>query len=72
MRSLMFPGQNDVNVIRQSPIFNDLKDMKAPEVPFVANDRLINGNITLLTGYIQNIIFSLSVFHNQVRLIRNE
>ncbi|GKE41825.1 ALP1-like protein isoform X1 [Tanacetum coccineum] len=29
---------NDVNVLRQSPILNDLKVRKAPEVPFVAND----------------------------------
>nr|GEW47967.1 hypothetical protein [Tanacetum cinerariifolium] len=29
---------NDVNVLRQSLIFNDLKIGKAPDVPFVAND----------------------------------
>ncbi|GJV70442.1 retrotransposon protein, putative, ty1-copia subclass [Tanacetum coccineum] len=29
---------NDVNVIRQSPYFNDLKSEKAPDVLFVAND----------------------------------
>ncbi|GJX59554.1 WAT1-related protein isoform X1 [Tanacetum coccineum] len=29
---------NDVNVLRQSPVLNDLKVEKAPEVPFVAND----------------------------------
>ncbi|GJT09701.1 ALP1-like protein [Tanacetum coccineum] len=29
---------NDVNVLRQSPILNDLKVGKAPEVPFEAND----------------------------------
>ncbi|GKC75149.1 ALP1-like protein [Tanacetum coccineum] len=29
---------NDVNVLRQSPIFNDLKSGRAPDVPFVAND----------------------------------
>ncbi|GJY34164.1 ALP1-like protein [Tanacetum coccineum] len=29
---------NDVNVLWQSPIFNDLKIEKAPDVPFVAND----------------------------------
>ncbi|GKC97142.1 WAT1-related protein isoform X1 [Tanacetum coccineum] len=34
-----FPGSNnDVNVLRQSPVLNDLKVGKAPEVPFVAND----------------------------------
>ncbi|GJY34351.1 ALP1-like protein isoform X1 [Tanacetum coccineum] len=31
-------SNNDVNVLRQSPILNDLKVGKAPEVPFVAND----------------------------------
>ncbi|GJT03487.1 ALP1-like protein [Tanacetum coccineum] len=29
---------NDVNVLQQSPIFNDLKIGKAPDVSFVAND----------------------------------
>nr|GEV30541.1 putative nuclease HARBI1 [Tanacetum cinerariifolium] len=32
-------GMNkDVNVLRQSPIFNDLKSGRAPDVPFVAKD----------------------------------
>ncbi|GKF61538.1 ALP1-like protein [Tanacetum coccineum] len=29
---------NNVNVLRQSPLFNDLKLGKAPDVPFVANN----------------------------------
>ncbi|GJX87068.1 ALP1-like protein [Tanacetum coccineum] len=29
---------NDVNVLRQSPIFNDLKSRRAPDVPFMANN----------------------------------
>ncbi|GKD51912.1 ALP1-like protein, partial [Tanacetum coccineum] len=29
---------NDVNVLRQSPLFNDLKSGKASDVPFVANN----------------------------------
>ncbi|GJU38554.1 reverse transcriptase domain-containing protein [Tanacetum coccineum] len=29
---------NDVNVLRQSPSFNDLKSGRAPDVPFVANN----------------------------------
>ncbi|GJW50282.1 ALP1-like protein [Tanacetum coccineum] len=29
---------NDVNILRQSPIFNDLKSGRAPDVPFVANN----------------------------------
>ncbi|GJV03860.1 ALP1-like protein isoform X1 [Tanacetum coccineum] len=31
-------SNNDINVLRQSPVLNDLKVEKAPEVPFVAND----------------------------------
>ncbi|GKD20690.1 WAT1-related protein isoform X1 [Tanacetum coccineum] len=33
-----FWSNNDINVIRQSPLLNDLKEGKAPEVAFVAND----------------------------------
>ncbi|GJU87774.1 ALP1-like protein [Tanacetum coccineum] len=29
---------NDVNILRQSPLFNDLKAGKAPDVPYVANN----------------------------------
>ncbi|GJU80784.1 putative nuclease HARBI1 [Tanacetum coccineum] len=29
---------NNVNVLRQSPLFNDLKSGRAPDVPFVANN----------------------------------
>ncbi|GKD05789.1 ALP1-like protein, partial [Tanacetum coccineum] len=36
---------NDVNVLRQSPVLNDLKVGKAPEVPFVVN------NVTYKWGY---------------------
>nr|GEV54831.1 protein ALP1-like [Tanacetum cinerariifolium] len=36
---------NDVNVLRQSPLFNDLKAGKALDVPFVAN------NVTYKRGY---------------------
>ncbi|GKE30216.1 WAT1-related protein isoform X1, partial [Tanacetum coccineum] len=31
-------SNNNVNVLRQSPVLNDLKVGKAPDVPFVAND----------------------------------
>ncbi|GJY64845.1 ALP1-like protein [Tanacetum coccineum] len=34
----VFEMNNDVNVLRQSLIFNDLKTRKAPNVPLVAND----------------------------------
>ncbi|GKE03584.1 ALP1-like protein [Tanacetum coccineum] len=34
----VFGMNNDVNVLRLSPIFNDLKSGKALKVPFVAND----------------------------------
>ncbi|GJR47249.1 ALP1-like protein [Tanacetum coccineum] len=30
-------SNNDINILRQSPVLNDLKVGKAPEVPFVAN-----------------------------------
>nr|GEW05558.1 protein ALP1-like [Tanacetum cinerariifolium] len=33
----VFGMNNDVNVLRQSPLFNDLKSGRAPDVPFVAN-----------------------------------
>ncbi|GJV78184.1 putative nuclease HARBI1 [Tanacetum coccineum] len=33
-----FWSNNDINVIRQSHLLNDLKEGKAPEVAFVAND----------------------------------
>ncbi|GKA92851.1 ALP1-like protein [Tanacetum coccineum] len=39
MPSLGVAGSNnDVNVLRQSPVLNDLKVGKAQEVPFLAND----------------------------------
>ncbi|GKD33918.1 ALP1-like protein isoform X1 [Tanacetum coccineum] len=38
-------SNNDVNVLYQSPIFNDLKTGRAPEIPFVAND------VTYPSGY---------------------
>nr|GEW45652.1 protein ALP1-like isoform X1 [Tanacetum cinerariifolium] len=31
-------SNNDINVLYQSPLFNDLKTGRAPEIPFVAND----------------------------------
>ncbi|GKE72271.1 ALP1-like protein [Tanacetum coccineum] len=31
-------SNNDINVIRQSPLLNDLKEGKTPEVAFMAND----------------------------------
>ncbi|GJT26890.1 ALP1-like protein [Tanacetum coccineum] len=34
----VFGMNNDVNVLRQSPILNDLKSGRAPDVPFVANN----------------------------------
>ncbi|GKD57439.1 reverse transcriptase domain-containing protein [Tanacetum coccineum] len=40
------PGMNnDVDVLRQSSIFNDLKSGRAPDVPFAANTSLIKGDI---------------------------
>nr|GEU35773.1 RNA-directed DNA polymerase, eukaryota, reverse transcriptase zinc-binding domain protein [Tanacetum cinerariifolium] len=31
-------GVNDIHVIHQSPLFNDFKEGKAPEIPFVVNN----------------------------------
>nr|GEW08177.1 hypothetical protein [Tanacetum cinerariifolium] len=31
-------SNNDINVLYQSPLFNDLRTGRAPEIPFVAND----------------------------------
>ncbi|GKD33524.1 ALP1-like protein, partial [Tanacetum coccineum] len=44
-------SNNDVNVLRQSPVLNDLKVGKAPEVPFVAND------VTIKRIYLTNGIY---------------
>ncbi|GJY44573.1 ALP1-like protein [Tanacetum coccineum] len=41
---------NDVNVLRQSPIFNDLKSGRAPDVPFVANNVLYKRGYYLTDG----------------------
>ncbi|GKB72033.1 ALP1-like protein isoform X1 [Tanacetum coccineum] len=38
-------SNNDINILYQSPLFNDLKTERAPEIPFVAND------ITYRSGY---------------------
>ncbi|GKF06635.1 hypothetical protein Tco_0037303 [Tanacetum coccineum] len=47
----VIPGSNnDVNVLRQSPVLNDLKVGKAPEVPFVANDMTYKWGYYLTDG----------------------
>nr|GFC71994.1 protein ALP1-like isoform X1 [Tanacetum cinerariifolium] len=38
-------SNNDINVLYQSPIFNDLKTGRAPEIPFVAS------GVTYPSGY---------------------
>ncbi|GJT68250.1 ALP1-like protein isoform X1, partial [Tanacetum coccineum] len=38
-------SNNDINVLYQSPLFNDLKTGRAPEIPFVDND------VTYRSGY---------------------
>ncbi|GJZ26420.1 ALP1-like protein isoform X1 [Tanacetum coccineum] len=38
-------SNNDINILYQSPIFNDLKTGRAPEIPFVAN------GVTYPSGY---------------------
>nr|GEX14699.1 hypothetical protein [Tanacetum cinerariifolium] len=50
----VFEMNNDVNVLRQSPIFNDLKSGRAPEVSFVANNVLYKRGYYLTDGiYLQ-------------------
>ncbi|GJX79415.1 ALP1-like protein [Tanacetum coccineum] len=58
-----WPMNNDVNVLRQSPLFNDLKAVKAPDVPFVAN------NVTYERGYylIDGIYLQWSVLIKSIR-----
>nr|GEX71292.1 reverse transcriptase domain-containing protein [Tanacetum cinerariifolium] len=46
----VFEMNNDVNVLRQSPIFNDLKSRRAPDVPFVANKVLYKRGYYLTGG----------------------
>ncbi|GKC84259.1 ALP1-like protein isoform X1 [Tanacetum coccineum] len=38
-------SNNDINILYQSPLFNDLKTGRAPEIPFVAN------GVTYQSGY---------------------
>nr|GEU73015.1 hypothetical protein [Tanacetum cinerariifolium] len=38
-------SNNDINILYQSPLFNDLKTERAPEIPFVAN------GVTYRSGY---------------------
>ncbi|GJY96738.1 ALP1-like protein isoform X1 [Tanacetum coccineum] len=38
-------SNNDINVLYQSPLFNDLKTGRAPEIPFMAN------SVTYRSGY---------------------
>ncbi|GKD62389.1 ALP1-like protein isoform X1 [Tanacetum coccineum] len=47
-------SNNDINVLYQSPLFNDLKIRRAQDIPIVANSVLTNGDTILLTGYIWN------------------
>nr|GEW13812.1 protein ALP1-like [Tanacetum cinerariifolium] len=44
----VFGMNNDVNVLRQSSLFNDLKSGKAPDVPFVANNVPYKGGYYLI------------------------
>nr|GEW44030.1 hypothetical protein [Tanacetum cinerariifolium] len=46
----VFGMNNDVNVLCQSPIFNDLKSGRAPDVPFVANNVLYKRRYYLTGG----------------------
>nr|GEZ11154.1 protein ALP1-like [Tanacetum cinerariifolium] len=54
---------NDVNILRQSPLFNDIKAGKTPDVSFVAN------NVTYKRGYylIDEIYLQWSVLIKSIR-----
>nr|GEW36652.1 hypothetical protein [Tanacetum cinerariifolium] len=62
-----FPGMgsnNDINVERQSPLLNDLKEGKAPEVAFVANDVHYKWGYYLTDGiYPEWSVFIQSISH---------
>nr|GFA07959.1 protein ALP1-like isoform X1 [Tanacetum cinerariifolium] len=53
---------NDVNVLRQSPLFNDLKSGRAPNVPFVAN------NVIPLKKSILNLAMFLRGLGSSIRM----
>ncbi|GKA41030.1 ALP1-like protein [Tanacetum coccineum] len=43
-------SNNDINVLYQSPLFNDLKTGRAPEIPFVANGVKYSSDYYLVDG----------------------
>ncbi|GJT28372.1 ALP1-like protein isoform X1 [Tanacetum coccineum] len=43
-------SNNDINVLYQSPLFNDLKPGRAPEIPFVANGVTYRSEYYLVDG----------------------
>nr|GEV46762.1 hypothetical protein [Tanacetum cinerariifolium] len=67
-------SNNDVNVLRQSPVLNDLKVGKAPEVPFVANDVTYKWGYYLTDGiYPEWVVLMKSIAQpgsNDVKRIR--
>nr|GEW16500.1 protein ALP1-like isoform X1 [Tanacetum cinerariifolium] len=57
-------SNNDINVIRQSPLLNDLKEGKAPDVAFVANDVHYKWRYYLTDGiYPEWSVFIRSISH---------
>nr|GEU44023.1 hypothetical protein [Tanacetum cinerariifolium] len=67
-------SNNDVNVLCQSPVLNDLKVGKAPEVPFVANDVTYKWGYYLTDGiYPEWVVLMKSIsqpWSNDVKRIR--
>ncbi|GJS90533.1 reverse transcriptase domain-containing protein [Tanacetum coccineum] len=74
LRSNSIRSNNDVNVLRQSPVLNDLKVGKAPEVPFVANDVTYKWGYYLTDGiYPEWVVLMKSISQpgsNDVKRIR--
>ncbi|XP_070675742.1 uncharacterized protein [Malus domestica] len=74
------PGaQNDLNIIAQSPVFNDVLQGKAPKVTYVVNGRKYDGPYYLVDGIypggtarmfnvesLQSIMMTCVILHNMI------
>nr|GEY38538.1 hypothetical protein [Tanacetum cinerariifolium] len=51
-------SNHDINVLYQSPLFNDLKIDRAPEIPFVANDVTYPSGYYLIDGIYPELAYT--------------
>ncbi|GKD17211.1 ALP1-like protein isoform X1 [Tanacetum coccineum] len=65
-------SNNDINVLYQSPLFNDLKTGRAPEIPFVANGVTYRSGYYLVDRIYRNWRHSLRRFQNQLMMTTSE